>query len=173
MDRTMILAIGGAGCNIAEFCMRESSAEWLKEADYVFADTNQDNIQALNKKERMTISLHKNAETFPDEFYPSVGNLYILAGLGGKTGSIFAEIAAKTAKTSGIVNVTFIVTFPFSFEGKKRIANAKEALDRLSGYPIEILYNDELIESYPNLNFINAFEHSDREALRAIESRKI
>lgn len=36
MAKTMILAIGGAGCNMAETIMREASAHWVREATYFF-----------------------------------------------------------------------------------------------------------------------------------------
>lgn len=39
MSKTMILAVGGAGCNIAETIMRVANAHWVKEATYLFADS--------------------------------------------------------------------------------------------------------------------------------------
>lgn len=40
----------------------------------------------------------------------------------------------------------------------------------LSDIPVKVRNNEELKERYPDINFINAFEYSDKEALNAIES---
>lgn len=40
----------------------------------------------------------------------------------------------------------------------------------LSDFPVKVLNNEELTERYPDINFINAFEYSDKKALNAIES---
>ena len=50
------------------------------------------------------------------------------------------------------------------------MAKASEALKSLSDLPVKLLNNEELTERYPDINFINAFEYSDKEALNAIES---
>ena len=107
---------------------------------------------------------------FPTEKLRGVEKLYILAGLGGMTGSRFAEIAAKSAKSDGIGNVALIVTLPFVFEGSGKLAKATEALKSLSDMSVKVLNNEELTERYPDINFINAFVYSDKEALNAIES---
>ena len=86
------------------------------------------------------------------------------------TGSRFAEIAAKSAKSDGIGNVALIVTLPFVFEGSRKLAKATEALKSLSDMSVKVLNNEELTERYPDIKFINAFEYSDKEALNAIES---
>lgn len=46
----MILAIGGAGCKMADTIMREASAHWVREATYFFADTDQARLAELAKK---------------------------------------------------------------------------------------------------------------------------
>ncbi len=40
----------------------------------------------------------------------------------------------------------------------------------LSEIPVKVLNNEELTERYPDINFIDAFEYSDKEALNVIES---
>lgn len=34
MSKTMILAVGGAGCNMAETIMRVANAHWVKEISF-------------------------------------------------------------------------------------------------------------------------------------------
>ena len=40
----------------------------------------------------------------------------------------------------------------------------------LSDISVKVRNNEELTERYPDINFINAFEYSDKEVLNAIES---
>ncbi len=116
------------------------------------------------------MSLQSESDSFPTEKLRGVEKLYILAGLGGMTGGKFAEIAAKSAKSDGVNNVALIVTIPFVFEGSGKLTKATEALKSLSDLPVKVLNNEELIERYIDINFMNAFEYSDKEALKAIES---
>ena len=170
MSKTMILAIGGAGCNMAETIMRVANVHWIKEATYLFAYSDMERLSELGKKRFETLSLQCNSDSFPTDKLKGVEKLYILAGLGGVTGCKFAEIAAKSAKSDGVDNVALIVTLPFVFEGSRKLVKATEALKSLSDMSVKVINNQELIERYPNINFINAFKYCDKEALNAIES---
>ncbi|WP_289873057.1 hypothetical protein [uncultured Duncaniella sp.] len=170
MSNTMILAIGGAGCNMAETIMRVANAHWVKEATYLFADSEKTRLSELSTKGFETLNLQRDSDSFPTDKLKGVEKLYIIVGLGGVTGSKFAEIAAKTAQSDGVENVALIVTLPFVFEGSDRLAKAAETLKSLSDIPVKVLNNEDLAERYPDINFINAFEYSDKEALYAIES---
>lgn len=57
--------------------------------------------------------------------------IFITAGMGGGTGTGAAPIVAEVAKEMGILTVG-IVTKPFAFEGKRRMANAEAGLAELS-----------------------------------------
>lgn len=170
MSKTMILAVGGAGCNMAETIMHVASAHWVKEATYLFADSDMKRLSELGKKGFETLNLQCDSDSFPTNKLKGVEKLYILAGLGGVTGSKFAEIAANAAHSDGVENVALIVTVPFVFEGSGKMAKATEALKSLSDLPVKVLNNEELTQRYPDIDFINAFEYSDKEALNAIES---
>ena len=56
--------------------------------------------------------------------------VFVCAGLGGGTGSGAAPMVAQVAREAGSLVVAF-ATMPFSFEGKRRTAQAEEALGRL------------------------------------------
>ncbi len=58
--------------------------------------------------------------------------VFITAGLGGGTGTGAAPIVASLAKDLGILTVA-VVTRPFNFEGRKRLAQAEQGLDQLRG----------------------------------------
>jgi cell division protein FtsZ len=57
--------------------------------------------------------------------------IFICAGLGGGTGSGAAPIVAQLAREAGSLVIAF-ATLPFSFEGKRRAAQAHDALARLN-----------------------------------------
>ena len=56
--------------------------------------------------------------------------IFICAGLGGGTGSGAAPVIAEIAKGTGAL-VLVVATMPFSFEGRRRVTQAEEALELL------------------------------------------
>ncbi|HEY0272372.1 MAG TPA: cell division protein FtsZ [Chitinophaga sp.] len=87
---------------------------------------------------------------------------FITAGMGGGTGTGGAPIVAKICKELGILTVG-IVTTPFSYEGKKRMAQADEGVSRLKEYvdTLLIISNDKLRQKFGDLKFKAAFEKAD------------
>lgn len=81
----MILAIGGAGCNMAETIIQDASVHWVREAAYLFADSDQARLEELAKKGYTTIELKETK--IPIEKFKGAEKVYILVGLGGKTGT--------------------------------------------------------------------------------------
>jgi cell division protein FtsZ len=57
--------------------------------------------------------------------------IFICTGLGGGTGSGAAPVVAQLAREAGALVIVF-ATMPFTFEGKRRCAQAQEALGQLS-----------------------------------------
>lgn len=57
--------------------------------------------------------------------------VFIAAGMGGGTGTGAAPIIAEVAKELNILTVA-VVTKPFSFEGRKRLAFAEQGIEELS-----------------------------------------
>ncbi|WP_343668622.1 cell division protein FtsZ [Chitinophaga sp.] len=87
---------------------------------------------------------------------------FITAGMGGGTGTGGAPIIAKICKELGILTVG-IVTTPFSYEGKKRMQQADEGVNRLKEYvdTLLIISNDKLRQKFGDLKFKAAFEKAD------------
>lgn len=148
--------------------MREASAHWVREATYFFADTDQARLAELAKKGFQTISL-KDYEN-PIEVLKGVEKLYLLAGLGCKTGSEYVKIIAEGAKDAGVQEVSAIVTKPFYFEEEGKIAKAKEAIESMNGVKTKVLHNDDLLVKYADINCATAFHYADMTDLKAIES---
>ena len=87
---------------------------------------------------------------------------FITAGMGGGTGTGGAPIIAKICKELGILTVG-IVTTPFSYEGKKRMAQADEGINRLKDYvdTLLIISNDKLRQRFGDLKSRVAFQKAD------------
>jgi cell division protein FtsZ len=56
--------------------------------------------------------------------------VFIVAGLGGKTGSVVSHVAARVAREAGALVLGF-VAMPFEFEGSRRQRQAREGLEKL------------------------------------------
>lgn len=87
---------------------------------------------------------------------------FITAGMGGGTGTGGAPILAKICKDLGILTVG-IVTTPFAYEGKKRIAQAEEGVMALKNHvdTLLVISNDKLRHQFGNLKMKEAFAKAD------------
>jgi cell division protein FtsZ len=88
--------------------------------------------------------------------------VFITAGMGGGTGTGGAPIVAKICRDLGILTVG-IVTTPFSYEGKKRIGQAEEGINKLKEYvdTLLVISNDKLRHQFGNLTMRAAFSKAD------------
>lgn len=168
----MLLAIGNAGGNILRAIRRETKSVALKEAQYVFADCDANDLSKLDSDGCSTILLDPDCGSFPTGIFAGVEKLVIVSGLGGKTATKFTESAAIAANGAGVDCVNVVATIPFLFEGETRVKLATSAARRLAGIGgvnVTVFNNEELSAKYPDLNFFNAFELADKEFLQIIE----
>jgi cell division protein FtsZ len=88
--------------------------------------------------------------------------VFITAGMGGGTGTGAAPVVAKIAKDLNILTVG-IVTAPFMFEGKKKMAVAQAGIEALRENcdTVLVILNDKLREIYGNLAIRTAFSKAD------------
>lgn len=87
---------------------------------------------------------------------------FITAGMGGGTGTGGAPILARICKDLGILTVG-IVTTPFAYEGKKRLAQAEEGIQELKSHvdTLLVISNDKLRHQFGNLKMKEAFGKAD------------
>jgi len=73
--------------------------------------------------------------------------VFIVAGMGGGTGTGAAPVLAEVAKDLGILTVA-VVTKPFTFEGQKRMAFAEQGISELSKHvdSLIVIPNDKLLK---------------------------
>jgi len=96
--------------------------------------------------------------------------IFITCGLGGGTGTGAAPIVAALAKKQGALTIG-IVTLPFTIEGKKRIENAMEGLERMEASidTLIVIPNDKLLELAPDLPLHTAFKIADEILTNAVK----
>jgi cell division protein FtsZ len=101
--------------------------------------------------------------------------IFISAGLGGGTGSGAAPVIAEIAKGTGAL-VLVVATMPFSFEGRRRLAQAEEALELLQkrADALVLFENNRMGELIlPKDGIQKAFNQADQliaQSLRAVST---
>ena len=140
-----IVSVGGAGLNALDRIVLDG----LERADVVAINTDVQSLAssvAAHKVQlgrTMTRGLgaggdpelgYQAAVESADEIREALADarmIFICAGLGGGTGSGAAPYIGQLAREAGALVVAF-ATLPFSFEGKRRNAQAREALARFN-----------------------------------------
>lgn len=144
-ERVKVIGIGGAGCNVLD---RIALHERIDEGELLALNTDirdlvssvaQDKVQ-LGKQLTQGLGAggdpelgEEAAQEATNEIKESLKNkslVFICAGLGGGTGSGAAPIVAKLAKEAGAFVVGFVM-MPFSFEGRRRLQQADNALSEM------------------------------------------
>ena len=88
--------------------------------------------------------------------------LFLTAGMGGGTGTGAIPAVAQTAKEMGILTVG-IVSKPFSFEGRIRMAKAERGINELreNVNSLIVVLNDNLLKTNNRITLENAFKEAD------------
>ena len=171
-NEVLILGIGGAGGNIINAIHRDSKNSTLRNARYIYADTDDLALRIYKMnfgKGIETLALNSDEEVFPAEVLCDVKRLFIVVGLGGKTGSCFAGNILEKAKEMNI-HVSVFATIPFGFESKRKFAKEiAEQLTEISPNDVVIFDNEKLQKLLVRIDFINAFKYADNEAIKFIK----
>ena len=97
--------------------------------------------------------------------------VFVTAGEGGGTGTGGAPIVAKVAKDLGTLTVG-VVTKPFTFEGKRRTAQAEEGIENLRTEvdTLIVIPNDRLLAiSDRSISALEAFRTADQVLLSGVQ----
>jgi cell division protein FtsZ len=172
-----VFGIGGGGGNAVNFM----HSQGIEGVDFVLCNTDLKALESSvipNKIQlgpTLTEGLGAGAdpeigELATEESITEITNIlkentkmvFVTAGMGGGTGTGGAPIVAKVAKDLKILTVG-IVTTPFSHEGKRRMKQAVEGINRMreSVDTILVISNDKLRHQYGNLGFKEAFSKAD------------
>ena len=96
--------------------------------------------------------------------------VFVTCGLGGGTGTGAGPVVASLAKKQGALTIG-IVTIPFTIEGKKRIENAMNGLEKMEAITdtLIVIPNDKLLDLAPDLPLQTAFKIADEILTNAVK----
>jgi len=96
--------------------------------------------------------------------------IFITCGLGGGTGTGAAPVIAALARKQQALTIG-VVTLPFTIEGKKRIENAMNGLEKMEAMvdTLIVIPNDKLLEIAPELPLQTAFKIADEILTNAVK----
>lgn len=172
-----VIGVGGGGSN----AVNHMFGQGIKDVEFVVCNTDSQALKSgvvpnklqiganlteglgagANPEVGMNAAL-ESKEEIRDFLSDNTKMVFITAGMGGGTGTGAAPVIAGLAKDMDILTVG-IVTAPFSFEGKKKMAQAMKGIDELkqSCDTVLVILNDKLKEIYGNLTIGNAFAQAD------------
>ena len=101
---------------------------------------------------------------------PDAMMVFVTCGLGGGTGTGSAHVIAEQAKSMGALTIA-VVTLPFASEGRVRMQNALEGLEKLRKHAdtVIVIPNDKLLSIVPDLPLNTAFKVSDEVLAGAVK----
>ncbi len=184
--RIKVIGVGGGGGNAVN---RMIDAQ-LDGVEFIVANTD---IQALNLS-RASVKLQigtkltsgRGSGSDPEtgrkaaledtdkiaEVLEGADMVFITAGLGGGTGTGAAPVIASLASQLGALTVA-VVTKPFPFEGRRRMAQAEQGLRELAASldTVIAIPNERLLQVAKDAPFIESFRIADdilRQAVQGI-----
>ncbi len=181
-----VIGVGGAGNNVVN---RMVSSE-AKGVEFIAVNTDKQALVVSSADQKIQIGeklthgqgagsdpkVGKNsAEESRNNIAKAIEDadmVFITAGMGGGTGTGAAPIVAEIAKEAGKLTVG-VVTKPFSFEGKRRMDQAKRGIEELLTKvdSLLIIPNDRLkYATDQKVTFANAFEIADDVLKQAVVS---
>ena len=172
-----VIGVGGAGNNAVNRMVEAG----IKSVEFIAVNTDRQalNMSKANSKiqigEKLTRGLGAGAN--PDigaqaaeeskaeiaEILKGADMVFVTAGMGGGTGTGAAPLVAATAKELGILTIG-VVTKPFTFEGKKRLAQAERGIANLKGKvdTLVVIPNDKLLQVIDRkTSIVEAFRMAD------------
>lgn len=172
-----VIGVGGAGNNAVNRMIEAG----IRNVEFIAVNTDRQtlNESKANSKiqigEKLTRGLGAGAN--PDigaqaaeesraeiaEVLKGADMVFVTAGMGGGTGTGAAPIVAATAKELGILTIG-VVTKPFTFEGKKRLAQAERGVASLKGKvdTLVVIPNDKLLQVIDRkTSMVEAFRMAD------------
>lgn len=171
-----VIGVGGGGSN----AVNHMFSQGIKDVEFVVCNTDAQALDGSPVPNKLQIGANLT-EGLGCGANPEVGRaaaveskdqirellqgtkmVFITAGMGGGTGTGAAPVIAKIAKDMDILTVG-IVTVPFGWEGKKKLAQAQIGIDSLRENcdTVITILNDKLREIYGNLPIGQAFSEAD------------
>jgi cell division protein FtsZ len=172
-----VIGVGGGGSNAVNHMFSQN----IEGVDFIICNTDAQAISTSNVPNKIQLGPHltqglgaganpligkqateESLEEIKKILEVNTKMAFITAGMGGGTGTGGAPILAKICKDLGILTVG-IVTTPFAYEGKKRLAQAEEGVMLLKNHvdTLLVISNDKLRHQFGNLKMKEAFSKAD------------
>ncbi len=181
-----VIGVGGGGCNAINHMMHLKGVEGVE-----FVAVNTDAQALKNCGAKRVLQLGQNvtkglgAGANPEvgrqaaledrekliELLKGADMVFITTGMGGGTGTGASPILAQLAKEMGILTVA-IVTKPFPFEGKRRMASALQGIAELSNHVDSLITipNEKLLSVMGrDVSLLKAFSSANDVLLGAVQ----
>ena len=181
-----VLGVGGGGVN----AVNRMIASGVKGVDFIAINTDKQSLERSLADTKLVIG-EKINNGFGAGSNPEIGRraaeeavneirqlirgadmVFITAGMGGGTGTGALPIVAKAANDMEILTVG-VVTTPFSFEGKRRMDQAKAGIEEVSQYldSLVVIPNERLkLVGDTRITLANAFSTADDVLRRGVQS---
>lgn len=181
-----VIGVGGGGNNAVNRMISSSIAG----VEFIAINTDKQALSTCNADKQLIIgekitkghgagadatigqrAAEENAEDIKN-MLSGADMIFIAAGMGGGTGTGAAPVVARIARELDILTVA-IVTKPFFFEGRRRLAQAEAGIEELSQYvdSLVIIPNERLKQvSDTRITLYNAFEIADDVLRRGVQS---
>lgn len=185
LAKIKVLGVGGGGNNAIDRMKNNG----LQGVEFIAINTDKQILEVLNCDQAIQIGQKltrglgsggnpeigtKAAEESKSEIADLLQDtdmVFITAGMGGGTGTGASPVVAETAKSMGILTVG-VVTKPFGFEGKKRMAQAEEGIRLLKDKvdTLIVIPNDRLLQiAERRTTVVEAFEMADTVLMNGIK----
>ena len=181
-----VIGVGGAGNNVVNRMVKAGT----QGVEFIAINTDKQALAVSNADQKLQIGEKmtrgqgagsdpevgkRSAEESRNNIAKAIEDAdmaFITAGMGGGTGTGAAPVVAETAHDLGILTVG-IVTKPFAFEGKRKMAQAEQGIASLMMHvdSLIVIPNERLkLISQEKITLMNAFEAADNVLRQGVES---
>src|SRR5687768_6278419 len=183
--KILVIGVGGGGGNAVNTMIAGN----LDGVEFVVANTDMQALEAnmathkIQLGNALTKGLgaganpdvgRRSAEESIQQIADSISGadmVFVTAGMGGGTGTGAAPVIAQVARDCGALTVG-VVTKPFGFEGKKRLKQAEQGIERLEAAvdTLIVIPNNRLLALVGNnTSMVDAFRKADAVLLNAVQ----
>jgi len=146
-----VIGIGWAGCNVINYMSKFG----INDIEYIAISSDPrilDYYDVIQNKKKIRDALAGSECVF------------IIAGMGGKTGTEVAPVVAQISKELDALTIGIVIT-PFIFEGKKRLIMAEKGIEKLkkTADAVILIPNQAILKLIPSsATLAEAFKKSDK-----------
>ena len=180
-----VVGVGGAGNNALNHIIRGG----VRGVEFIAANTDMAHLELSEASSRIILGKEltkglgagsdpeigcKSAMESREEIRAIVDGadmVFVAAGMGGGTGTGAAPVVASIAREAGAL-VVAVVTLPFAFEGRRRIAQANAGVKQLKDKvdALIIIPNDRLLSvTDKKASIVDAFKMADGVLHQAVQ----